>query len=314
VSVPGVDLGALVEAAVLAPSSHNTQPWWFRAGGHAVELHADRTRALPVNDPFDRELTISCGAALTNLVVAARARGLEPDVGVLPEPDDPDLLARIVLRPGADADDQELAAAIPARHTYRGPFADEPPAETLTGMAAACQPLGVALSVVAGVADRDALARLVAAGDREQFADPSWRRELAAWMHPRRRGDGLAVPPVVGALTRLVVSHVDVGARTAGQDEGLTREAPALAVLATDGDDPRDWLQAGQALQRALLVAAAAGVQAGWSNQPCQVASLRPRLREALRIHGHPQVVLRLGRQPTPPRPAPRRPVEEVLR
>jgi hypothetical protein len=217
------------------------------------------------------------------------------------------------VRPGAEPADQQLAAAIPARHTHRERFAEAPPAQTLTAMAAACQSLGVALSVVTGEADRDAVARLVAAGDREQFANPSWRRELAAWMHPRRRGDGLAVPPVAGAVTRFVVSHVDVGARTAGQDETLTREAPTVAVLTTDGDDPRDWLLAGQALQRALLVAAAAGIQAGWSNQPCQVPSLRPRLRETLRIPGQPQVVLRLGRPPSPPRPAPRRPLDDVL-
>ncbi|MGY1679964.1 hypothetical protein [Geodermatophilus sp. SYSU D01176] len=114
-----IDIVGLVEAAVLAPSSHNTQPWWFRVGEHTVELHADRTRALPVNDPFDRELTISCGAALMTLLVAARTRGLEPDVAVLPDPDDPDLLARIIVVPGAQPADEELAPAIPARHTHR---------------------------------------------------------------------------------------------------------------------------------------------------------------------------------------------------
>jgi len=44
-------LPALVEAAALAPSSHNTQPWRFRPDGDAIDLLADRTRALPVNDP-----------------------------------------------------------------------------------------------------------------------------------------------------------------------------------------------------------------------------------------------------------------------
>ncbi|NOT32243.1 MAG: hypothetical protein HOP15_17495 [Planctomycetes bacterium] len=58
----GIDLVPLLELATRAPSSHNTQPWLFRARGDSIELHADRTRALPINDPHDRELTIRCGA------------------------------------------------------------------------------------------------------------------------------------------------------------------------------------------------------------------------------------------------------------
>jgi hypothetical protein len=84
-------------------------------------------------------------------------------------------------------------------------------------------------------------------------------------------------------------------------------------VLTTPGDEVWDWLRTGQALQRALLVAAAVGVQAGYANQPRQVAALRPRVREALRLPGHPQLILRLGMPSTPPRPRPRRPLADVL-
>ncbi len=52
---------SLIRQAVLAASSHDTQPWLFRISTWAIDLHADRTRASPVNDPEDRELAISCG-------------------------------------------------------------------------------------------------------------------------------------------------------------------------------------------------------------------------------------------------------------
>ena len=42
--------------AVLAPSSHNAQPWLFRIEGDHVDVLIDRTRAQPVMDPHDREL------------------------------------------------------------------------------------------------------------------------------------------------------------------------------------------------------------------------------------------------------------------
>ena len=41
----------LVQQAVLVPSSHNTQPSRFRVADTAIDLFADRTRALPLNDP-----------------------------------------------------------------------------------------------------------------------------------------------------------------------------------------------------------------------------------------------------------------------
>ena len=122
----GVSATHLVEAAIRAPSSHNTQPWIFRVTPGGLELIADRTRALPVNDPHDRELVMSCGAALFNLRVAAAEEGLGAEVRLRPDAERPDLLATIHLE--ADAGPHpalaELAPAIPRRRTYRKAFAD----------------------------------------------------------------------------------------------------------------------------------------------------------------------------------------------
>ncbi len=64
-------------AAVAAPSAHNTQPWRFRLLRETLDLIADRTRALPANDPYDRELTISCGRG----VVQPARRSGRPGLG-----------------------------------------------------------------------------------------------------------------------------------------------------------------------------------------------------------------------------------------
>lgn len=62
----------LINYALLAPSEYNTQPWLFRVQGNSVEICADYSRSLPVVDPQDRELLISCGAACLNLRLAQR--------------------------------------------------------------------------------------------------------------------------------------------------------------------------------------------------------------------------------------------------
>ncbi len=118
----------LLGYAILAPSGHNTQPWLFRLSPDGVDLIADRTRCLPVVDPFDRALVISCGAALGHLRTAMRFFGHEPVIQLLPEPADPDLLARVIFgSPVAPGDaDVERFRSITRRRTTRLRYPEEP--------------------------------------------------------------------------------------------------------------------------------------------------------------------------------------------
>jgi nitroreductase len=311
----GAALQDLVRAATLAPSSHNTQPWLFRLEGQTVELLADRTRALPANDPDDRELTISCGCALFNLRVAAAAAGLDAEVALLPDAADADLLARVRLAPSVAAQaDAELSAAMAERRTTRERFAASAvDPQALRNLVDAVQSEGATLTVLDTDDQRLAAAALVAEGDAMQWANPSWRRELAAWMHPRRRGDGLTLPALAIPVAQLVVRTFDMGHGVAAKDRELADESPVLAVLTTEGDMPRDWLAAGQALQRLLLVGVRRGLQASYLNQPVQVAALRPKLQQITGRPGYAQLLLRIG-SPTQVLPAaPRRPLADVL-
>lgn len=306
---------SLVQQAVRAPSSHNTQPWIFRISESAIDLYADRTRALPVNDPDDREFAISCGCALMNLRVAAAAEGLNVRIDILPAQDDPDLLARIsfVERPGAPAEEAALAAFIEQRRTYRKRFLPRKvEAAALDQLIEAAKHEGAWLRPLATDSARQKAADLVAEGDAAQWANPSWRRELALWMHPRRRGDGLTVPTLAAPVARLVVRTFDMGGGVGAKDRELADASPLLAVLGTDGDRPRDWLLAGQALERVLLVACRHELQASYLNQPIQVASLRPKLQDLVG-GGFPQILLRLGHPADVISAAPRRDVSEAI-
>lgn len=306
----------LLGQAILAPSSHNTQPWFFRIADSTIDLHADRTRALPANDPEDRELTISCGCALMNLRVAAAGAGLGCAVQLLPAQDEPDWLARVSIsrEPAAAGEDAALARFIGDRRTWRKRFGrHEVPADVVGQLVAAAGIEGARLEPLTTEEVRLQAAELVARGDAVQWADPAWRRELAAWMHPRRRGDGLVVPALALPVAQVVVRTFDMGNGVAARDRELAEGSPLLAILGTTDDQPRDWLRAGQALQRVLLVACSLGLQASYLNQPVQVASLRPRLQE-LAGAGLPQLLLRLGYPVGELPAAPRRALDDVIR
>lgn len=313
----------LVGWAVLAPSSHNTQPWRFRIAGPVLELRADRRRALPVVDPGDRALVISCGAALGTLRVAAEALGEALDVTLLPEPADADLLARVIALGPCPPGDLAMLDAIRARRTTRRPFAAEPlPPGLLVAACAAAGAggeVGTTLHWRTAPHDRHHIAELIAEGDRAQMSDIGFRSELAAWVHSRRAAsrDGMSgaafgMPDLLSFVGALAIRSFDMGAGQAAKDMALADGSPALGVLTTAEDTPRAWVAAGEAMIRAILCLGAAGYTTSYLNQPIEVPSLRPRLAALLGTAEHPQILLRAGRGPAL-EPSVRRPISEVL-
>ena len=292
---PGVKWRFLLSYAVLAPSSHNTQPWRFTVHGDTVELHADRSRTLSFVDPEQRALVISCGAALFHARLALWHFGYNDEVELFPDEENPDLLARVRMGDTriATAEEHQLFKAIPHRHTYRAAFEDRPvPASVRTDLQLAALSEGAWLNPVDDGA-RHAVATLIAEGAREQWHDPQFRNELAAWIHPETARDGLG--GFGFGLTPLVIRSFDLGNRTASHDQRLAEDAPLLAVLGTPGDTKVDWLQAGQALARVLLLADVNDLSASFLNQPIEVPRLRTELQTIVGRSGYPQLLLRMG-------------------
>ncbi|HET7232810.1 MAG TPA: nitroreductase family protein [Longimicrobium sp.] len=313
----------LLGYAVLAPSSHNTQPWRFHVCGDTVALYADRTRSLRIVDPRDRELLISCGGALYFLRLAMRRFGHAGEVTLFPDRQDHDLLALVGLGGACEPSVEELRlfSAIARRRTHRGEFAARPVStEIVNALRDAAAREGAWLMAVDDRARRGHVADLARQGDQVQFADPEFRGELARWIRPNgtHEHDGMpgyafGIPDVVSPLAPAVVGALNLGAIWGGRSRQAVENAPVLAVLGTARNGPGAWLAAGQGLARVLLHAAAEGVSASFLNQPCEVPLLRLRLRDVLGTDGWPHLVLRLGYPHAAPRATPRRPVHEVL-
>lgn len=288
---------SILDAAALAPSSHNTQPWLFGIDGSRINLYVDRGRALPANDAANRELVISCGCALFNLRVAAAAAGYLTAVSLFPEADSADLLASVELDAGGEPDEtmRRLSAEIGKRRTFRRAFRDTMiPDAVKDRLREAARIEGAWFETVADDMRGD-VARLVGDGDTVQWSDNAWRNELADWMHSRSDGDGLGLPAPIAPVARFVVRRTDMGRFVGKHDSELATNAPLLAVLGTDRDERSDWLRAGQALERLLLEACANGIQASYLNQPIQVVRLRPELERRLGLRGKAQLLIRLG-------------------
>jgi hypothetical protein len=315
----------VVELATRAPSVHNTQPWRFVATRQGLQLHADRNRQLTALDPTGRQLVLSCGAALGFARLAVRALGYSCTVELLPD-DDLDHLARLTVggpQP-ATADDLALVREMGRRRTVRDRFDDRPlapPERELLAREAGTEQAW--LRWVDSTPDRTGLAVLADRADRIERADPALRAELARWRHDDRSArDGIPVTALPQLPTALRASDVPlrevepIDGSPSGADPQhlpLPAEHPDLVVLGTRFDGPVSWLQAGQAVARLLLRATALQLAASPLSQVLDLPWTRRRLREELRLTGHPQLVLRLGPAQLAGPLTPRRPVAEVL-
>lgn len=313
-----------LQHAVLAPSSHNSQPWHFIVDDDSIMLCADRMRALPVVDPFDRELTISCGAALFNLRTALTHYGLSYRITLFPSEVDPDMLAHVEISDRGFLDESldPLFSAIPVRATVRKPFSGTPLADDVKrGLVEAGEAEGARIICIDEAEKRARIADLIAEADALQFADPCFRRELACWIHPKRSSDGMpvdttGVSTLLDLATPIVTSAIrtfDVGEGMAAAHHKLLEGSPLLLVIATDNDHREAWLAAGEALERLLLHATNLGLSSSYLNQPIEVAPLRERLRAVTGMSTVPQLLLRIGYGPEVVERAPRRPLNDVL-
>jgi nitroreductase len=311
-----VELRSCVEAAAAAPSVHNSQPWRFRIRADGVDVYADRSRQLQVIDPAGRELVISVGAAVFNLIITIRQHGRVPLWHPWPAPGEPDLAARIRLGPTAppDAAVDALVAAIPRRHTNRRPFERVTiPAATREALAEAAVAEGATLRTATAPA-RAAVLSLVRTAEHRLRTQGRYRAELTEWTLPARgRRDGVP-PQAFGPWAALETMPL--------RDFGLTQPQlhrrreqfepyPSILVLSTNGDTADQWLRAGQALQHTLLVATNHGLAATPMSQPLEIPELR-KLFTATGSGRWAQIVLRLG-YGQPVTATPRRPVADVL-
>jgi len=258
----------LVAEAALAPSVHNTQPARWRLDSDQAVLLEDTERRLPAGDPDGHDASISVGAALEGLVIAARSEGLNATVSFADELEGTlRVRARLTFSNGSETD--PLAAFVDARRSWRGQFVAPEPDDTRSAMELTSEDC----AVVSHVDEIARVARLCDVASLRFMTDDPFRLELLRWMrlrmsHPRWGVDGLnadalqfgrferlfaglALGPAFRVIRALGLASVIVS------DADTTKTATAIVIFHRPrGEDP---VETGQAFYRAWLRMEAAG-------------------------------------------------------
>lgn len=309
------ELRAALEIALSAPSTRNTQPWSITQRDDELLVRGDPTRVQRIADAGRRELDLSLGCLVENLVCALEHASIGVELELVPDATDAWLAARLRLVADRGVSRNRVRfthRVLLARHTEHGDFA---PGYVDVAAARSVQDHGVDgvhLRLLAAEHAREALASLVEEADLRLFADPSWTEELAE----RLASGDMGPPRWIGALVGLGLKHLDVGPRTATNEAARVRAAPLVGVIATRDDGFEARLRAGMALERVWLAATDSQLGLQPLSGPLELDDLRDRCAaELVGTRWTGQALFRLGRTHAgKQRRSTRRPLDEVLR
>jgi nitroreductase len=308
-------LGFLLRYAILAPSVRNTQPWAFSVQGNRVHLIADARKSQPVADPDRRELHISIGCALENLLVAAEHFGFGHGTAYFPERGAPDLVATVTFEPGgipSEARAGATLASILRRHNDDGVFRSAPVPEWLRmRLLACCTEPDLQILLTGDRPFRQWIDALTLEADRADFTDPAFRRELRYWSRQGVFGS----PPVREQLQGAASARLDLAEHMARRDHAIVESAAMLGVICATGDSHLLHVRVGQLFERLWLTATAMGVSINPMSQTMRHMRLRAVVGELLPSPGWtPQHLFRVGfGSSTGEQHTPRRPVDDVV-
>jgi hypothetical protein len=308
----------IVRYATLAANSHNTQPWKFIVKENALEIHPDYMRHLPVVDPENRELWISLGCALENLLIAVRAAGYAPEV-IYPDRTDFIRVELTADKPQSDA----LFESIPMRQNTRSEYDGKP---VSTADLSPLQNLALEPDVILRFAESpssmETILDYVNQGNLTQYADKAFVAELIHWLRFNKREiltslDGLYTlcsgnPEVPHWLGELFVSGTNPQ-QQADADSKKLRSSSGAVVIASEVEGKTAWVRTGQVYERLALQMTSLNIKSALLNQPVEVANLRGQFQSAIGLgSAQPQLIVRFGYADAMPHSV-RRPVEQVL-
>lgn len=269
-------LESLLQAALLAPSGDNTQPWRFRVDGRGrrIDILLDPARDPSPMNAGQRMARVALGAAGESLLYRARSMGWS---------------AKESCAESGGCFRVECGGSPPAnpggcdtlkkRATNRRPYDGRPlPARVLAELRESSPPLGsVRTHWISQRERRDEIARLVGKADAILFGEQAFRDAFLGnirFDQPPTAAveEGLSVGsleltpldrrmlPLAGKIPQPLFRVLALEANFARHARRLVRSASGLAIVIAPDELPTTDVAVGRAMLRAWLAATRAGL------------------------------------------------------
>lgn len=291
-----------IKAGVLAPSSHNSQPWLFRVlDENTISVSIDPKRRLLESDKNDRQAIISIGCAITNIEILADYHGYSCMI----ENDHDETLAILHFSKkgnGHQGDTKHLANFISKRVTNRTPHEnkslDEETVRTILSFASSTLRIDI-------ITDHSLVQKLGTVAIDAGIAaleDSGFRHELSAYLKPNSTksyigmpGFGFGFPAPLSFLAPIFIWLFNMEKPARKQNVDLFKKTTGMLILSTLSDTQKDWLLVGRTYEHIALLATQAGMStAPWAGT-IQIGEHYREVQKILNITERPQFFARIG-------------------
>jgi len=303
----------LIRYAILAPSSHNTQPWKFFIKDDEILVYIDFNRWLKIADSDKRELYISVGCAIENLLIAAKYFKFSTEINYFPQGKDSELISSIKLKEqdyNPSEDDISLFNAISKRHTNHNIFEEKQiNEENIELLRSIKTDDNIEIFITNDLKIKQKVDELITEADIAQFSDPEYRNELAYWI-----GEGVfGTPWLISKIAKIIYTYIDRGEKIAAKDEEILLSASHLAVIASKDNSRLSQVKSGQLYERLALKATAKDIRTHPMSNILELPKFKKEVKSLIPEKGlTPQHTFRLGYAEID-KHSPRRNLDEIL-
>lgn len=316
----------LIGYGILAPSTHNTQPWVFAAEANELDVRPDCSYHLPEADPDHRNIFVSVGACVFNIRVAAAHFGLATKFKLGGSGRDDGHIILTFSKGGADKALAKLFPQITRRYSEKR-IMPSLEIKAATAKALSRESSEVSVRLIGDAKAIKELSELCLQSASSYAAKPLFAKEISAWMRTNKTklydgmpgfSSGLSTPKVAVG-TAVLRRSPKILKPMAKKYFHMVATSPLLGIVTTPGDKWEDWVKAGAEYERLSLEASAQNISS------CPMAALieRPEARRELNKYfgskqGIPQMFFRLIKVSdanihTPRRPQSRRNAEMAV-
>lgn len=319
----GGTLEEIVKYGLLAPSSHNTQPWKFLVEKEHIKILPDYSRSLPYSDRYNRAFFTTLGCAWANCEIAAHHFGYKVNSTILPEDEVGDVAIRMRCSKSVDlknSSTSDLFGAITKRQTNRRPhISKELDSEAIDACMGQLHDADMEIHILTDSQSRDSLADMAAEVANFVYDDPIFKKELQEWLRPITTDakDGIALfdADVSAKETESIVKNIihALPKEEAQKDRDLIKASTGFFVLTSTGDTKESWIRAGRLAEYCWLTLTNFDISVAPMTGLIEHPVVYQKLMKLLKTKKRPLFFARIGYTLKTSHVSPRRPLEDVL-